>query len=278
MRVLVLWAAVAVSLLFPSLGKAQNTGRIECARSDEYVYLYSSITTLQVRATLQCGELVYITLRYEYYYGVKTAKGETGYVPQASVVVLKDEPANGSPTPLTELPRETTHYDQRPRVAAAPPHVAPGFMLAKDTVVHVKLVRTISSATAHIGDPADMEVAEDVVVDGVTVLPKGSRVTAVIAEAEPKKRFGHGGKLAISMTSLRLADGQQAPLRSYEESSGTASTTHMGSGKDAVMAENSEFAVLVDADVHLKREDFENSKSDSHTDNAPTAQRSQPQR
>jgi hypothetical protein len=77
---------------------------------------------------------------------------------------------------------------------------------------------------------------------------------------------------------LRLADGQQAPLRSYEESSGTASTTHMGSGKDAVMAENSEFTVLVDADVHLKREGFENSKNDSHTDNAPTAQRSQPQR
>src|SRR5208337_2887401 len=97
MKLFALCSAVAFCLFFPSLSEAQNTGRIECARNDGYVYLYSSLTTLDVRATLPCGAIVQITTRYDIYFGVRTAKGETGFVPQANVVVLKDQPGAALP-------------------------------------------------------------------------------------------------------------------------------------------------------------------------------------
>jgi hypothetical protein len=110
----------------------------------------------------------------------------------------------------------------------------------------------------------ELEVLEDILVQGVIVLPRGTKESGVIAEAEPKKRFGHGGKLAFSVTSLRLANGEQAPLRTYEEASGGAGTSSaVLASKDAVMPENAEFTLLVDADVRLKREAFEDRGDDS---------------
>jgi hypothetical protein len=262
-KILLLGAAV-IYILSAAPAKAQNTGRIECARSDDYVFLYSSMTTLQVRSNLQCGEIVYITLRYEFYYGVRTAKGDTGFVPEASLVVIKDQPGTGLPAPTAEGSRERLHYD-RPE-AANPARAISGFTLAKNTPVRVKLVKTISSATAHVGDAVELEVLDDVVVQGVVVLPKGSKENGVIAEAEPKKRFGHGGKLAFSVSSLRLADGEQAPLRSYQEASGGAGTSSaVLASKEATMQQNAEFTLLVDGDVRLKRETFEQRGDDSRT-------------
>ena len=275
MRFFVLLSAVTFYFLFPSPGAAQSTGRIECARSDEYIYLYSSITTLQVRATLQCGEIVSIRLRYDYYYGVRTAKGDTGFVSQASLVVLKDKPAGDLPTPPTDpAAHERTHYDQGPH-SAPPRRVVPPFTLLKDTPIRIKLTKTISSGTAHVGDAVEFEVLEDVLVEGVPVLTKGAKVNGVIAEAEPKKRFGHNGSLAVSITSLRLTDGEQAPLRAYEEASGASAGL---SSKDATMSQNTEFTVLIDGDVHLKREEFESQKENSAASPTPSSETPRPRR
>jgi hypothetical protein len=260
MRSFALLSAVTLYFLLPSTSLAQNTGQIECARSDDYIYLYSSMTTLQVRATLQCGEIVSITLRYDYYYGVRTAKGDTGFVSQSSVALIKDKPGGELPaSPASPAAHERTHYDQHPH-AGAPPRVVPPFTLLKDTPVRIKLTKTISSRTARVGDPVEFEVLDDVLVEGVPVLTKGAKVEGVIDQAEPKKRFGHNGALAVSITSLRLADGEEAPLRAYQEASvdsGALST------KDATLTQDTEFTILVDSDVHLKREAFDQLKDNS---------------
>jgi hypothetical protein len=57
MKVLALSCAAAWCLFFPAVSRGPNTGRIECARNDGYVYLYSSLTTLDVRATQPCGAI-----------------------------------------------------------------------------------------------------------------------------------------------------------------------------------------------------------------------------
>jgi hypothetical protein len=114
-------------------------------------------------------------------------------------------------------------------------------------------------------------------VQGVPVLTKGSKASAVVAEVEPKRKFGHGGKVAISITALRLANGEPATLRSYEETSGASSTSHVGAGKDAEMVRDTEFTVLVDEDVHLKREDFESPADGSTKTAAPVAKSEKPQ-
>lgn len=272
MRFFVLLSAVTLYFIFPSSGAAQNTGQIECARSDEYVYLYGSMTTLQVRGTLQCGEIVSITLRYDYYYGVRTAKGDTGFVSQSSVVLIKDKPGGDLPTPPTgPAPRERTHYDQHPH-SPPPRRVVPPFTLLKDTPVRIKLTKTISSRTAHVGDTVEFEVLDEVLVEGVPVLNKGAKVNGVIDQAEPKKRFGHNGTLAVSITSLRLTDGERAPLRAYEQASVDSAAL---STKDATLSQNTEFTILIDGDVHLKREGFEPQKDNSAA--SPTSATEPPQ-
>ncbi|MGA3177008.1 MAG: hypothetical protein ABSE19_06630 [Candidatus Acidiferrum sp.] len=284
MKLFALYSAVAYCLFFPSLSKAQNTGRIECARNDGYVYLYSSLTTLDVRATLPCGAIVQITTRYDVYFGVRTAKGEIGFVPQTNVVVLRDQPGAALPAPSSEPPaRERIHYDEQPREAPVPtPAAVPAFTLLNNTPVRVKLTKTISSADAHVGDAVEFEVLDDIFVQGIPVLTKGSKAGGVIAEAEPKKRFGHAGRLAFSITSVRLADGEQAHLRGYQEASGSSNTSStavipLASGKDVAILKDAEFPALVDGDFPLKREAFTTPKDASTTAPAPPAQTPQPQ-
>jgi hypothetical protein len=268
-------SVVAFCAFFPSMGRAQNTGRVECPRDDGYVYLYSSMATLEVRASLQCGSIVQLTGRYNNYYSVRTVRNEVGYVPLAAIVVLKDQAGTGLPA-AEPAARERIHYDEGPRVSPAlAAEVVPAFTLLNDTPVRVKLTKTISSATAHVGDPVEFEVVEDVLVQGVPVLTKGAKASGVIADAEPKKRFGHGGKLAFRMTSVRLADGEQAKVRCFQEATGSSNTSSeavlpLASGKDVAILQDVEFTALVDGEMHLKREAFVSSRD-------PGAQRQTPQ-
>jgi hypothetical protein len=281
MRAFALCIAAMFSLFCPSLSNAQNTGRIECARSDGYVYLYSSLTTLDVRATLQCGEIVRLIVRSDNYFSVRNAKGETGFVPVASIVVLKDQVGTGLPAPAGAPARERTPYDERRPSAPAHPDVS-GFTLVTNTPIRLKLLKTISSATAHAGDPVEFEVLGDIFVQDVAVLTKGSKVGGVVVESEPKKRFGRSGKVAISITSMRLADGEQAAVRCYREASGDSNNSAeavlpLASGKDAAILTDTEFTALVDGDMHLKREAFLTSKDMSGPASAPSAQVAPPQ-
>jgi hypothetical protein len=273
----------ALCLLFSLPANAQSTGRIDCARDGGYVYLYSSMTTLEVRMTLQCGEVVRITGRSDDYYSVRTAAGEAGFVPRTSVSLLKDQPGTGLPAAATKPPsRERTHYDQPGSEVTAPAHPGGGaFTLANNTPIRVKLNNAISSATAHVGDAVELEVVEDVIVDGVTVLPVGSKVSGVIAVAEIKKRFGHGGRVAFSITSITLADGEQVKVRCYQEASGSSNTSSdavipLSSGKDVSIPKDVEFTALVDGEARLKREGFDRPKSSPSASPATSVLKSEP--
>src|SRR5580700_11902087 len=109
------YSAKCLTLIFclwlPAIARAQSVGQVECPRTEGYVYLYSSMTTLDVRTTLQCGEQVQITGRFDTYVGVRTAKGDTGFVPLASLLFLKDKPGAkaAQPAPRTAA-RPRTAY------------------------------------------------------------------------------------------------------------------------------------------------------------------------
>jgi hypothetical protein len=273
----------ALCLLCSLPATAQSTGRIDCARDGGYVYLYSSMATLEVRTTLQCGEVVRITGRSDDYYSVRTAAGEPGFVPRTNIVLLKDQPGTGLPTQAAKPPaRERTHYDQPGSEVTPSAHTGPvAFALANNTPILMKLNKTISSASAHVGDAVELEVVEDVTVDGVAVLPAGSKVNGAIAEAEPKKRFGHGGKLAFSITSMTLADGEQIKVRCYQEASGSSNTSAdavlpLNSGKDVTIPKDVEFTALVDGEARLKRDGFDHPKTSPAASPASAVQKFEP--
>src|SRR6266849_681174 len=263
MRLSAKYLVLVFAVALPVTARGQSVGQVECPRSGGYVYLYSSMISMDVRGTLQCGEQVQITGRYDTYFGVRTAKGEVGYVPLESVLLIKDRPGANQPKALPQKPaRELTPYDEH---AAPPPPVKTvpaGFdlTLANGTPVRLKLGKTISTASAHVGDVVELHAAEEVVVDGLTVVPIGATATGTVTEVEPKKRLGRGGKLALSINFLRLGNNEKAAVRSFQETSESSSLAgagvSQGHGKDIVFAEGSDFTAYVDGDVHLKKETF----------------------
>jgi len=235
------------------------------------------MTTLEVRTTLQCGERVQITGRYDRYLGVRTAKGEIGYVPVESLLLLKDQPGTRALELKAVQPaRERTPYDApvKPGEAAASGPSSPSeFALRNGTAIHLKLGKTISSATAHVGDAVDLQVAEEVIVDGLAVIPQGAAATGLVKEVEPRRRLGHGGKLAFSIDSVRLRDNEKAAVRSFQESTGVNNAAGailpLASGKDVVFAQGTEFTAYVDGDMKLKKEAFLAEKANSSAAPAP---------
>jgi hypothetical protein len=251
------------ALITPALASAQNTARIECARNDGYVYLYSSTITLDIRSTLQCGEIVQLTGREASYFAVRSAKGDAGFVPMANITILKDRPG---PTPAAEATtpnRERIAYDHKAAPAPQPVETvaSTGFFLPNNTPIRLKLVKPLSSATSHVGDEVDLEVLDPVVVEGVTVIAKGAKVAAAVAVAEPTRRFGHSGRIAFKVTSIQMANNDQAPVRCYQEASGAPTTSSdsvvpLNSGKDATLPAETIFTGQVDGDLRLQRESF----------------------
>src|SRR5260370_39893960 len=88
------------------------------------------------------------------------------------------------------------------------------FVLEADTPVKLVLDETISSSDERVGNLVNFEVVEDVAVNNVVVIPRGSNAWATVTVAEPKKRMGRGGKLDINIHQVRVAQGQKDLLRS----------------------------------------------------------------
>ncbi len=104
------------------------------------------------------------------------------------------------------------------------------------------------------------EVSQDVVVDDFLVIPKGAVALGVVNEAEPRKALGRGGKLSVLIKSVRLADNEQASLRSGTEAKGSSSTAGMVipvmHGKDVAFTKGTDFTAYVNGDTRLKKENF----------------------
>ncbi|HTT34031.1 MAG TPA: hypothetical protein VMH48_10555 [Methylomirabilota bacterium] len=242
------------------------------------------MTTLDVLRTLPCGEQVDIIGRYEGYFGVHTSRGEIGYIAQGSIFLLKDNPGAKPVQPAaSQPPRPRMAYDPPVAPPPAPTKAIPaGFdlTLPNDTLIRLKLNKSLSSETAHVGDVVDLTVAEDVLVDGLCVIPHGAAAVGIVSEAEPRKRMGHGGKLGLTINFVRMANNDKAAVRSFQESAGGNSSTGvvnpLAHGKEVVFAQGAEFTAYVDGDVYLKRSAFRPPKEAAAS--TPSAQNpSQPQ-
>jgi hypothetical protein len=253
-------------LFVPALASAQHLGQVTCARRGDYTYLYSSITTMEVLRTLQCGEQVEVTGRYQGFFSVRTANGETGYIGEGSLVLLKDKLGAKASLPVApHAARPRTAYDEPAPAPANPVPAGFDLMLPSDTPIHLKLSKTVSSETAHVGDVVDLVVAEDVVVDGLCVIPSGASAVAVVTEAEPRRRMGKGGKLGVAVKSVHLADNEEARARSFEVSAGGNSAAGpilpLAHGKDVEFAQGTEITAYIDGNVYLKRASFQPPKN-----------------
>ena len=105
-----------------------------------------------------------------------------------------------------------------------------GFVLEDGTAVTLRLGRSLSSADAHAGDRVDFEVAEEISVNRIVVIPKDSPASGTVITAQKKRRMGRAGKLDVTIDSVHLVDGDKATLRAVKESQGGSHTGIMAGG------------------------------------------------
>jgi len=180
--------------------------------------------------------------------------------------------------PTQTAPADANQTDETQTSSAAPPATAPlpvkyspeGFPILQDaTPVHLRLTRTLSSADCKAGDRIDFEVENPVILGGVTVIPQGSIAWGTVTEAEHKRRMTRGGKLAIAINEVQMANLQKAKLRADREAKGGGHTGVMAGamvgtavvfwpvapvfllmhGKEAKIPEGTEVTAYVDGDT-----------------------------
>ena len=160
---------------------------------------------------------------------------------------------------------------------AQPTAPSKGFVLEDGTAVTLRLGRSLSSADAHAGDRVDFEVAEEVSVNRIVVIPKDSRASGTVITAHKKRRMGRAGKLDVSIDGVQLADGERATLRAVKESQGGSHTGIMAGGmiatslivwpvapvfllmhgKDVTIPKGTEVTAYISGDVKLDLAKFE---------------------
>ncbi len=105
--------------------------------------------------------------------------------------------------------------------------------LLDGTPVKLRLTEDISSEKEKKGESVPFEVVDQVDVQGVPVILKGANALATVTNAVPKRRMGRGGKLDVSIESVRSANGQRIKLRAVRENNGGG---HVGAMTGAMAA------------------------------------------
>lgn len=182
-------------------------------------------------------------------------------------------PASTAPAdtaPAAEQPADANQGEEA-QAAPRPMKYSPeGFPILQDgTPIRLRLTRTLSSADCKAGDRVDFEVEDPIILDGVAVIPQGSIAWGTVTEAEHKRRMTRGGKLAIGLTEVQLANLQKARLRATREAQGGGHTGVMAGamvgtavvfwpvapvfllmhGKEARIPEGTEVTAYVDGDT-----------------------------
>lgn len=116
----------------------------------------------------------------------------------------------------------TPGYTQTAGMVVGAP-AANGQFLPQGTSVRLRTLSPLSSMDNKTGDRFDLEVAEDVLLNGRVVIPRGSPAKGEITMVKKKGMWGKSGKLEMRVLSVR-ANGRDIPLRGTVADKGDTGT------------------------------------------------------
>jgi hypothetical protein len=174
-----------------------------------------------------------------------------------------------SNTPLV-FADESDEEEAPPVVVAKTPAnravVQGNIYIPSKTPVEVELVKTVSSKTHRKGDIIDIRVTENLIINGVIIIPKGALGEAVVTLGRKAGGFGRRGKLIVTPQFVRAANGMKIPLiqddfQSLGKGDGggavavAATVTIIGGifmkGTNTTFEAGTDFTVSVDGDIDL---------------------------
>jgi hypothetical protein len=105
--------------------------------------------------------------------------------------------------------------------AAAP--MATEAVLPANSEVVLTMNETVSSKSHRLGEKFSLTVAQDVKLDGMTVIPRGTRAVAQITRRTGKGGFGKSGKIDFTFRYLDL-NGMRVPIEGRHHQAGEGRT------------------------------------------------------
>jgi hypothetical protein len=132
----------------------------------------------------------------------------------ASPVAGVPEPATVAPAPVltVDTSQSAMAMHPGPNVSLPAPRAAL-VELPANAVIGIRLDTTVSSETASVEDTVHARVTRPVVVDGVTVIPTGARLTGSVTAVERGGRFRERSRIGIQFTSVTIDDDRHVPIR-----------------------------------------------------------------
>lgn len=129
------------------------------------------------------------------------------------------------------------------------------------TPVRLGLSRDINFTNVKAADKVEFEILDDLRIDGMLVIGHGARAVANVTVAEPKSRFGKGGKFGMKLESVPLMNGDHTAIRMTPEgasggSAGAAPSLLFTIAKDDTFPDGATFTVYVDGESHLNAARF----------------------
>ncbi len=113
----------------------------------------------------------------------------------------------------------------------------------------VMTVDPLSSATAADGDPVSLEVADNVMVNGVVAIAAGTRARAVVTNVKRAGRMGTSGSISLRVETATAVDGQRVKLRATKAAE---SDSRVGSTIALAVILSPLFLLRKGQDVHYK--------------------------
>lgn len=161
--------------------------------------------------------------------------------PAPQLTVEQAELPEQSLAPLPSAPLPDPEFQASASEPAAPVVFAPEFAeieLPSNTVIGIRLDTTISSETAQVEDVVRARATRAVIVDGMTVIPTGARLTGAVVLVERGGKIRERARIAIRFTSLDLHDNVRVPIRTetiYREGDPPAGEATSKIGASAVV-------------------------------------------
>lgn len=112
-------------------------------------------------------------------------------------------------------------YSQAPTPEVQVPSNPNSAMKLEDSTPIVLCTKQdLSSATVKTGDRVAFRVVKDVRVADLTVIPRGADAWGLVTAVQTKRRKGRPGNLDITIQSVQLLTGENAPLRAQQRAEG----------------------------------------------------------
>lgn len=138
--------------------------------------------------------------------------------------------------------------------------------IPKGTKLTLEVTQEVSSSNMHKGEPMPIAIAEDIFVNGVLVIPAGTKVKAFVTVARKAGRLGRAGKLEFTVESVEAINGAEVPLQYVKSTTGgndvagsvavIAVVSVIGGflmkGKNANIGAGTQFEVEVSEDADLQ--------------------------